>query len=113
FGLLINQNTSNLLDSSVCALKETIRRKGRFCVAISIGDLTLEKIANFPEIDVFVNFSCKWSSDVFDRSILEHRPVLDQEIAMEMLQNEGDEEETRDFLDTSMAVFEKKSFKGL
>eukprot|EP01069_Polyplicarium_translucidae_P007573 Polyplicarium_translucidae@DN3125_c0_g1_i1.p1 len=86
FGLLVNLNTTTMAGNRVRVAKQRLRER---CVCI--GTLTIEKIADFPEIDVLVVLSCNWSL----------RLLLSEESA--------EQPTTDDFLDVASSLFVKKS----
>lgn len=47
-------------------LSDLIKSVGRTCFIVSVGKLTVAKLANFPEIEVFVNVSCPLSAVIQD-----------------------------------------------
>eukprot|EP01069_Polyplicarium_translucidae_P007575 Polyplicarium_translucidae@DN3125_c0_g1_i3.p1 len=87
FGLLVNLNTTTMAGNRVRVAKQRLRER---CVCI--GTLTIEKIADFPEIDVLVVLSCNWSSAVLDEEIIRHRPVLDEASLRLLLSEESAEQ---------------------
>lgn len=132
FGFLIDCNSTTIFSSIIQKTKKMLQEKGKNVLLISVGGITIEKIANFSEVDVFVNFSCSWSSYILNQKITYYRPIitvsellivfnqsLEQKritklnIEENLTSKEFITEKHENFLNMSIDIFNKKTFKGI
>eukprot|EP00917_Polyrhabdina_sp_WS-2016_P029519 GHVP01062987.1.p1 GENE.GHVP01062987.1~~GHVP01062987.1.p1 ORF type:complete len:459 (+),score=61.96 GHVP01062987.1:183-1559(+) len=126
YGLLFNPSTNNINDSDFKEVKRTLTNNLKIYQIINIGRITEEKLANFPEIDVFVVMYCDWGNiSVLDQLERYHgKYIITRDELLDSI-NPDDEDEknglTMDYetsnkahmFDTILDLYDKKSFKGL
>lgn len=73
-GLLVGTLSVAMYGRVIDHLQRAIKLSGRHCCVVSVGKLNPAKLANFPEVDVFVNVACMQSTLVDCREFLQ--PVV-------------------------------------
>ncbi|KAI3638935.1 hypothetical protein MIR68_003433 [Amoeboaphelidium protococcarum] len=75
-GILVSTLAVKSYLKAINEISDLIKSVGRTCFIVSVGKLTVAKLANFPEIEVFVNVSCPLSAVVQDNEKQFYQPII-------------------------------------
>ncbi|KAI3652444.1 hypothetical protein MP228_002769 [Amoeboaphelidium protococcarum] len=75
-GILVSTLAVKSYLKAINELSDLIKSVGRTCFIVSVGKLTVAKLANFPEIEVFVNVSCPLSAVIQDNEKQFYQPII-------------------------------------